>query len=203
MMDNAKDKKSNTKEYTGFYRGEVVDAQDPMKAGRVKIRVFSVLDDVLIDYIPWAIMADPFMGGQAGFGGFFVPDMGSHVWVFFEQGDPEQPVYFAGAPARPHGPSERETNYPLNHVYKTKTGHLIEINDGAGIIHIYHNSGTEVTIQADGSVIENVVADLTRNITGNVTETINGNFSRTVEGTTSENTSGSVLITGSRVDINP
>lgn len=202
MFNRKTDKKKTDLCFNGFYRGEVVDTNDPLRAGRVRVRVFSVFDDLSAGTIPWAIMADPFMGGQAGFGGFFVPDIGSHVWVFFETGDPEQPVYFAGAPARPHGPPEKDTNYPLNHVYKTRTGHLIEINDGAGIIHIMHSSGTEVTIDAGGNVEENVVGNVVRNVQGNVTEVIQGNYQRNVSGNTTEATSGDVAISGARIDMN-
>ena len=202
MFHSNRDRMTNTKEFHGMYRGGVVDVDDPMRAGRVRVRVFGVFDDFASQTIPWALYADSFMGGIGGSGGFFIPPVGSHVFVFFEAGDPTQPVFFAGAPAMNDGPPERSSNYPQNRVYKSPSGHLIEINDGAGIIHIQHNSGTEVTIQADGSVIENVVANLTRNITGDVTETIDGNYTRNVGGSTTEATSGEVTITGSRIDLN-
>lgn len=155
MMNSNFDRETNEVSFNGIYRGEVVDTQDPSKAGRVRIRVFSVFDDVPPAALPWAIMADSFMGGQAGFGGFFVPDVGSHVWVFFETGDPEQPVYFAGAPAAPHFPPEKNTDYPTNHVYKTRVGHLIEINDGGNYIHIQHSSGTEMIMHPNGNITVN------------------------------------------------
>lgn len=202
MFHSNRDRKSNDKSFNGFYRGEVVDVDDPMRSGRVRVRVFGVFDDFTSSTIPWAIYADSFMGGQSGLGGFFIPDEGSHVFVFFEEGDPTQPVYFAGAPARDDGPEERLTDYPYNHVFKTKSGHLIEINDASGIIHVRHSSGTEVTIESDGSVIEDVVANLTRNIEGDVTENINGSYSRNVGGDTNEITSGAVVIEGSTIDLN-
>lgn len=161
-MMNSFDRESNETKFNAIYRGEVIDTQDPIKAGRVRVRVFSVFDDISDAALPWAIMADSFMGGQAGFGGFFVPDVGSHVWVFFETGDPEQPVYFAGAPARPHFPPEKNTDYPTNHVYKTRVGHLVEINDGGNYIHIQHSSGTEMTMHPNGDVTINC-ADITTN----------------------------------------
>lgn len=174
------DKKQTEMAFTGFYRGEVVDVEDPYEAGRVKIKVFSIYDDFSIDTIPWAIMADPFMGGQEGFGGFFVPDMGSHVWVFFEQGDPEQPVYFAGAPARPHGPPERKTDYPLNHVYRTVSDHVLEINDGeTGNIKITHRSGTTIEIDKDGNLLIDVVGNVEENVAGDYTITVVGDYSVT------------------------
>lgn len=39
---------------TESYWGEVVDTADPLKAGRIKVRVFTVFDDLSVDQIPWA-----------------------------------------------------------------------------------------------------------------------------------------------------
>ncbi len=74
MMNSTFDREMNDVRFNGIYRGEVIDVQDPFEAGRIRVRVFSVFDDVPDNSLPWAIMADSFMGGQAGFGGFFVPD---------------------------------------------------------------------------------------------------------------------------------
>ena len=84
---------------TGFYRAIVVDNNDDKKAGRVKVRVPPFFDGVLEIDLPWAIYADSFMGGLANSGGVVVPDIDSHIFVFFENGDHRYPVYFAGAPA--------------------------------------------------------------------------------------------------------
>lgn len=203
----------NPKTFNGFYRGEVVNDQDPYDAGRVRIRVFGVYDNVMDQHLPWAIMADPFMGGQGDLGGFFVPDVGSHVWVFFEHGDHMQPVYFAGAPARPHGPSERTTGeYPRNKVFKTRGGHVIEIDDspGGARVHIKHASGTHKEYQDDGSSLEEVKQDMTVYVEGdstvyvkgNVDETVEGNVTRTVKGNVTETIEGdfSTSIVGTRTE---
>lgn len=179
--------------FYGFYRGEVMDDQDPLKQGRVKVKVFGVFDNISTEDLPWSIFADPWMGGQSGLGGFWVPDVKSHVWVFFEDGDHTQPVYFAGAPALLDTPPERnEGNYPRNKVFKTKAGHLIEIDDtsGASRIHIKHKSGTEVTVFDSGDVEEYVVGDVTRTIMGSVTETILGDYTQIVMGNTTNTTMG-------------
>lgn len=83
----------------GFYRAIVVDNNDIKKAGRVQVRVPPFFDGVLEVDLPWAIYADSFMGGLANSGGAVIPDIGSHIFVFFENGDHRYPVYFAGAPA--------------------------------------------------------------------------------------------------------
>lgn len=184
---------NNSRVFHGIYRGEVVDSDDPLRAGRVRVRVFGVFDDFSTDTIPWALYCDAFMNGQSGFGGFWVPDIGSHVFVMFEAGDPDQPVYIGGAPANGDGPQERLTNYPQNHVIKTKSGHVIEIND-AGIIHIAHSSGTEMTIDGGGNVDQVVVGSVTQNVSGDVDQTIDGNLNITA--------GGDVTITGANINLN-
>ena len=95
LLDN--DKKTTT--YDGFYRGIVVDTNDPLQSGRIQIRVYPMFKGVLDADLPWAIKADPEFGGAANVGGSRVPEIGAHVYVFFESGDHRYPVYFAGAPA--------------------------------------------------------------------------------------------------------
>ena len=88
--------------FYGIYRAKVVDHDnDELYDASVKVRVFGVHDEIEEDHLPWAIYADPFMGGlnHESTGGCFIPDEESHVWVMFEGGDHRYPVYFAGAPA--------------------------------------------------------------------------------------------------------
>lgn len=197
----------------GNRRGEVINVNDPMGCGRIQIRFFGVHDDVPDSALPWAIYADPMMGGNAEVGGFFVPIPGSHVWGFFEAGDPTQPVYFAGAPARPDGPSERVNgSYPNNKVYKTQTGHVIEIDDspGATRIRVAHQTGTHKTMQHDGSVLEEIKNNLqifvdndaTIYVKGNVSETVEGNVTRQVKGSVTETIEGdfSTSVLGNRTE---
>ncbi len=201
MLHSERDQQVNEEKFYGNYRGEVVSVGDPAGAGRIKVRVFGVFDDLTVNQIPWCEFADPFMGGHAGEGGFLVPNVGAHVWVFFEAGDHMQPVYFAGAPAHPHGPGERYNgNYPNNKVFRTRAGHLIEIDDseGGARIHVVHNSGTHREMQNDGSVLEEIVKDLTIhvegdayvNVEGDVQETVKGNVNRVVEGDVTETVKG-------------
>lgn len=85
--------------FNGFYRGVVVDTNDPKKSGRVKIRIYPMFTGVRDDDLPWALFADPGMGGTNNVGSINVPAIGSHVFCFFENGDHRFPVFFAGAPA--------------------------------------------------------------------------------------------------------
>ena len=119
MKNHNKDNQTSDR-FFGNYRAIVVDDKDEFESGRIKIRVPNVhgtSEDVPDSALPWAIYSDPFMGGSVDVGGLIVPDIGSKVWVFFEEGDHDQPVYFAGAPSRPDLPEERKTGYPRTKVF--------------------------------------------------------------------------------------
>ncbi|QSQ27586.1 baseplate assembly protein [Pyxidicoccus parkwayensis] len=88
--------------YYGKYRGEVVNNIDPMMQGRVQVKVPTVLLD---SQLAWAMPCMPYGGRGVGF--FAVPPNGAKVWVEFERGDTNYPIYTgcyweAGeAPAQP------------------------------------------------------------------------------------------------------
>jgi uncharacterized protein involved in type VI secretion and phage assembly len=222
MYNHTADKKKNDFKFHGNYRGVVVDDQDPLRSGRVKIRVFGIYDNVPNEALPWAIYSDPFMGGQVGFGGFLIPDVGNHVWVFFENGDHHQPVYFAGAPFKDAHPKERlesdheenrgSISYPRNKSLRTKSGHVIEIDDteGNSRITIIHKSGTQITYQDNGDVYEHIVGNVKRvidgnvveNIGGNVTQSVGGNVVETVGGNKNVTVTGNIIVRGKTIELN-
>lgn len=93
-------------EHPLMYRGVVEDNDDPEKAGRIKVRILGIHSDnsayVETKHLPWAIPATSLNmsgGGTRNIGISNVPSIGSHVFIFFESGDHNYPVYFAGAPA--------------------------------------------------------------------------------------------------------
>lgn len=199
MFNLFSDREKERQSFHGNYRGIVEDVEDPMNVGRVKIRVMSVYDDLDTVDMPWAIYADPFMGGSKNKGGFFVPDLGDTVWVFFEQGDHMQPVYFAGAPAQPHLPDEtREAPYYKNRMWKTKTGHFLEFNDGEetgqGYIRITHRTGSYIMLDDEGNITIDSVNDLYENV--------GRNYVLTVQGDSTEDTKGNKEVRANRIDYN-
>jgi uncharacterized protein involved in type VI secretion and phage assembly len=74
--------------YYGKYRGTVLDNIDPMQMGRLMVQVADV-SNILPS--TWATPCLPFAGIQSGM--FVVPAIGSGVWVEFEQGNPDYPVW--------------------------------------------------------------------------------------------------------------
>lgn len=77
--------------YYGKYRGTVLNNIDPMQMGRIQV----VVPDVS-SVLPtsWAMPCVPVAGINMGL--FTVPPIGSGVWVEFEQGDPDYPIWVGG-----------------------------------------------------------------------------------------------------------
>jgi hypothetical protein len=76
------------KRYFGKYRGTVLNNIDPMMMGRIQ----AIVPDVT-SLIPssWCMPCFPVAGIQNGV--FTVPIIGSAVWIEFEQGDPDYPIW--------------------------------------------------------------------------------------------------------------
>lgn len=77
--------------YFGVYRGTVVNNIDPMMLGRIMALVPDVGG---ITPSTWAMPCVPIAGKQMGT--FMVPQVGAGVWIQFEAGDPDRPVWTGG-----------------------------------------------------------------------------------------------------------
>jgi len=80
MSDNGK--------FFGKYRGMVLNNIDPLQTGRLLVQVPDVTNVLPSS---WAMPCLPFAGIQHGF--FAVPAIGSTVWVEFEHGNPDHPIW--------------------------------------------------------------------------------------------------------------
>jgi len=78
---------ANQRHY-GKFRGTVVNNVDPMQIGRLQVMVPDVSNVMLSS---WAMPCVPVAGINMGI--FTVPLIGAGVWVEFEQGDPDYPVW--------------------------------------------------------------------------------------------------------------
>ena len=80
-----------TNRYYGIYRSTVANNIDPMQLGRI----MAIVPDVGgVTPSTWAMPCVPFAGKQMG--AFFVPQIGAGVWIQFEGGDPDYPVWSGG-----------------------------------------------------------------------------------------------------------
>jgi hypothetical protein len=75
-------------EFYGKYRGKVENNIDPMQQGRLQVSVPAVLGD---GRLSWAMPSVPFAGSQVGF--FAIPPVGTNIWVEFEAGNTDFPIW--------------------------------------------------------------------------------------------------------------
>ena len=162
--------------FFGKYRGFVVDNADPEKLGRLKLRVPSVLGVEVVT--GWALPCVPY-GGAADQGFFFVPEVEAGVWVEFEEGDLEFPVWVGTFWSKPGGESELPKpndadgaeqgsvqDPPSRKIIKTRKGHTLQFEDADGeeMVTLFeatnrhvvtlNKDGIEITDGANGHKVE-------------------------------------------------
>jgi hypothetical protein len=74
--------------YFGKYRGKVENNTDPMFLGRVQVSAPAVLGSGTMS---WAMPCVPYAGSGVGF--FAIPPVGANIWVEFEGGNPDYPIW--------------------------------------------------------------------------------------------------------------
>lgn len=79
---------SEMRRFYGKYRGKVSNNFDPERKGRIQVVVPEVLGD---GRLSWALPCVPFAGPGVGF--FALPPIDANVWVEFEGGDPDVPIW--------------------------------------------------------------------------------------------------------------
>jgi uncharacterized protein involved in type VI secretion and phage assembly len=139
--------------FFGKYRGTVTDIQDPLMMHRVRARVPDVMGD---QESGWAMPCVPF--GGSGMGLFGLPKVGAGVWIEFEHGDPDYPIWTgcwlgsaADAPTELLAPPYKKV------LIKTEGGHAIILDDTPGIggITLQTSGGQKIVLTATGVEITN------------------------------------------------
>lgn len=75
-------------QYYGKYRGTVINNIDPQLMGRLQVSVPAILGE---GQLSWAMPCVPYAGAGVGF--FVIPPTGANVWVEFEGGNPDYPIW--------------------------------------------------------------------------------------------------------------
>lgn len=142
--------------YYGKYRGTCTNNADPMKAGRIQVQVGDVLG---LTPSTWAHPCVPFAGVQMGM--FSVPDVGAGVWVEFEQGDVDHPVWvgcYWGTAAAPPALALAGAPGLSTVVLQTKLQNTLMVSDAPGAtggILLKSKTGAMISINETGITISN------------------------------------------------
>lgn len=130
--------------FFGKFRGVVSDNRDPLMLGRVRAKVQDVFGD---EESGWAMPSVPYAGKSVGL--FLIPPTDASVWIEFEHGDPDYPIWTGCFWAQGEVPATPAVAGMK--VLKTDAG-TITINDlpGAGGITIETSLGMKIVINSVG-----------------------------------------------------
>lgn len=135
----------------GKYRGIVQDNEDPKELGRLRVTVPSLLGN---EATTWALPSLPF-GGLSQQGMFFIPEKKSRVWIEFEEGDINRPIWTGVFWEKKQDlPNDAARPTPTTRVLQTPSGHRLQFDDedGARRVRLTHATAAELVLDDDGSV---------------------------------------------------
>jgi hypothetical protein len=131
--------------YFGKYRGIVSDVDDPSNQCRIRATVPAVLGE---QPCGWALPAAPFAGD--GHGVVMLPKVGSGVWIEFEAGRLDNPIWSgawwaSGERPEPQGAGVR--------VIVSEKGHSVILDDEADELRLVHGGGPEIKMTGSEIVL--------------------------------------------------
>jgi phage baseplate assembly protein gpV len=130
--------------YYGKYRGIVTDVDADQC--RVRARLDNLLDG---EVTGWALPASPFAGD--GHGMVLLPAIGSGVWIEFEAGNLDLPIWSGGwwASGQPPGPQAKVRTIV------SETGNQVILDDNNDEVRIEHHgiNAPKITISSSEVVI--------------------------------------------------
>lgn len=140
----------------GKYRATVINNIDPMQIGRIQAMVPDVAG-----FVPttWAMPCVPAAGINTGF--FTVPMIGSGVWMEFERGNPDYPIWVGGywgtaaeVPLLAHAVPPGVTGFTIQ--TPLKNGLVIsDVPGPTGGILIQTTTGAMISVSDVGIIISN------------------------------------------------
>jgi uncharacterized protein involved in type VI secretion and phage assembly len=143
-------------QFFGKYRGTVVSNVDPQNMGRLAVTVPDVSN---VQTSTWAMPSAALAGGQSGL--YAIPPVGSNVWVEFEQGNSDYPIWsgcFWGSGAEVPPSATAAPPGVQSIVLQSVGGNILMISDvpgPSGGILLKSSSGASIAINDTGITITN------------------------------------------------
>ena len=145
---------SGPRTYFGKYRGTVMNNVDPEQRARILVSV----PDAGGVVPAWALPAVPVAGNQMGV--FVMPPIDASVWIEFEQGNPDMPVWTGGFWGSSAELPALALGSPLSPgiVLQTSAQNTIAISDAPGLsggIMLRASTGAMILVSEAGITIAN------------------------------------------------
>ena len=132
--------------FYGKYRGLVRDIDDPESLCRITAEVPAVYEE---QESPWALPCFPFAGKKHGL--VLLPEKGDGVWIEFEAGDINRPIWTGFWFASDEQPEPKTSKA---RVLVTTAGHKVVLDEDEDKIQIVHPGGPEFTMSGDEIVLK-------------------------------------------------
>jgi uncharacterized protein involved in type VI secretion and phage assembly len=147
--------------FYGKHRGVVLNNRDPMQKGRLLVEVPDVLGPTAS---AWAEACVP-LAGPTGLpmGVYLAPPIGTQVWIEFERGDPDYPIWVGclwDSSANIPVEALMSPSPELCIVIQTAGRNVLEISDSSptaatGGIVLKSSNGAMITVNGLGILIQN------------------------------------------------
>ncbi len=184
--------------FFGKYRGRVTDNADPMQQGRIKAEVPDVLGSQASG---WAMPCFPAAGGQMGV--FALPKIGAGVWIEFEHGNPDFPIWsgaWYGSSSELPSSLLSPPNSQSGMILLCTTGGMsvfLDDTSGTGGITVQTSGGQKITMNSQGITVDSGSGTLTLQTGGGQKITLGSS------GIEIDNGSGAkIALQGNKVDVN-
>ncbi len=156
MMNGMDEMDGADSPFYGKYRGVVSDNDDPNGLGRIRVKVQDVLGD---QESGWALPALLYAGDGVGL--YLIPPVDAFVWVEFEHGDPDYPIWTGcfwltslAVPGEASGPDIK--------LLKTDIATIkIDDSDSDSSITIETTNNLKIVMDTDGIEISNGAQKIT------------------------------------------
>ena len=134
-----------------IYIGKVVDINDPLKIGRVKLSIFGKYDELDIVSIPWAFPVNHLNSGFLN-----IPTLGELVNCFFENDDELIPFYSSNIIINDNIKEKVSTDYPK--VWSLVNNDKLGVNADGGedtkrVLEIYYTETQGLIIQKNDTIV--------------------------------------------------
>jgi hypothetical protein len=132
--------------YYSCYRAYVADNEDPDGLQRLKLVIPQIGGNQEYNY--WAYPKGVFFGPN--YGSQVLPQKGDVVWVEFECGSPEVPIWSHGHPGKDEYPKDQDLRDVKCYWFRTPEGNLVKLYDTKNLIHIENTTGNYSEINEEG-----------------------------------------------------
>lgn len=138
-------KSMSDSKWLGMYRALVVDNNDPERRGRIRVQCPTVLGTYLS---AWCEPCIPYATDFAG--DYYVPPVGEGIWVQFENGDIDKPIWNGGWYRINSSPLTTNSN-PEDYRYMTFKNSVLRMGEREFIFELRHINEDNKSLQFEVS----------------------------------------------------